>query len=155
MRPGLRDELITEAIKADLAALNNQAARRQPLDPAEAATRLTRYLSTVVERLLKSPATADGPDQQAELINSLITQLGSDDQIAIPPELLLGILNTQQPGLATPPELPNRPEIPLSMSDLLFNGAGQPTLGSELRAELDSALRVDLICAFVIWSRRG
>ena len=38
------------------------------------------------------------------------------------------------------------------MSDLLFNGAGQPTLGSELRAELDSALRVDLICAFVIWS---
>ena len=37
------------------------------------------------------------------------------------------------------------------MSDLLFNGAGQPTLGSELRAELDSALGVDVVWVFVVW----
>jgi hypothetical protein len=30
------------------------------------------------------------------------------------------------------------------------NAAGQPNIGSELKAELASADRVDLICAFVI-----
>jgi HKD family nuclease len=38
------------------------------------------------------------------------------------------------------------------VSDLLVNGEGQPNIGSELRAELATAERVDLICAFIIWS---
>jgi len=34
---------------------------------------------------------------------------------------------------------------------LLTNAHGEPSLGSELRAELDSADQVDLLCAFVKW----
>lgn len=54
--------------------------------------------------------------------------------------------------MGQPLELPPPPATPYSQSDLLVNAEGQPNVGSELRAELPTADRVDLICAFVIWS---
>ncbi|GAA0323456.1 superfamily II DNA or RNA helicase/HKD family nuclease [Kineococcus aurantiacus] len=49
---------------------------------------------------------------------------------------------------ATPP----RPATPLSEAALLTNSPGEPALGSEIRAELESADSVDLIVAFLKWS---
>src|SRR6185312_1873548 len=40
---------------------------------------------------------------------------------------------------------------PLSDAALLTNAHGEPSLGAELRAELATADRVDLLCAFVKW----
>ena len=54
-------------------------------------------------------------------------------------------------GLAQPVPLP-RPEVPLSTSALLMNARNQPRIGSEIRRELASADRVDLLCAFVKWN---
>lgn len=44
-----------------------------------------------------------------------------------------------------------RPEVPQSRPALLTNTRSDPTLGAELRAELVTADRVDLLCAFVKW----
>ena len=44
-----------------------------------------------------------------------------------------------------------RPATPLSEAALLTNTRGEPNLGSELKAELDTADEVDLLCAFVKW----
>lgn len=44
-----------------------------------------------------------------------------------------------------------RPQTPLSDAALLTNARGEPSLGSELRAEIDTADEVDLLCAFVKW----
>ncbi|MEP7021622.1 MAG: DUF3427 domain-containing protein, partial [Pseudonocardiales bacterium] len=41
---------------------------------------------------------------------------------------------------------------PLSTAALLTNAKGEPSLGAELRAELSSADRVDLLCAFIRWT---
>jgi superfamily II DNA or RNA helicase/HKD family nuclease len=49
------------------------------------------------------------------------------------------------------PRFPARPDIPLSSSALLVNGRNQPRIGIEVQKELDSADRVDLLCAFVKW----
>ena len=40
---------------------------------------------------------------------------------------------------------------PLTDAALLTNAHGEPTLGAELRAEIDTADEVDLLCAFVKW----
>jgi superfamily II DNA or RNA helicase/HKD family nuclease len=45
-----------------------------------------------------------------------------------------------------------RPSTPLTQTALLTNAAGTPSLNSELRLEMGSADRVDLLCAFVKWS---
>lgn len=46
---------------------------------------------------------------------------------------------------------PERPSTPLSEAALLTNAAGEPGVGHEIRAELGSADRVDVIMAFVKW----
>ena len=47
--------------------------------------------------------------------------------------------------------LRERPSTPLSDAALLTNAPGEPGLGHEIRAELTSADRVDVIMAFVKW----
>jgi hypothetical protein len=46
---------------------------------------------------------------------------------------------------------PPRPATPLSDAALMTNARREPTLAAELRVELASADRVDLLCAFVKW----
>lgn len=45
----------------------------------------------------------------------------------------------------------HRPKTPLNDAALLTNAHGEPSLASELRAEIDSADSIDLLCAFVMW----
>jgi superfamily II DNA or RNA helicase/HKD family nuclease len=151
MRPGLRDELVTQRLLAALDSLGDRALR-EPLDRGDAARRLARHIAALTQRRLDALPEADGTQDLAELTNSLISKLDPEDRIALPPEVLYGVLAAETGGLAGAPGLPPRPEIPLSTSDLLFNGKGQPSIGSELKSELRSADRVDLICAFVIWT---
>ena len=47
--------------------------------------------------------------------------------------------------------VPTRPDIPLSEHDLLVNARGEPHLAAELKKEIASADRIDLIVAFVRW----
>ena len=44
-----------------------------------------------------------------------------------------------------------RPKTPLDEAALLTNAHGEPSLAAELRAEIDSADSIDLLCAFVKW----
>ncbi len=150
MRAGLRDELISEALRAELVALGDRV-EEDRLDPAEAPARLALYLGRVAERVLAGVPEAERAARQLEVVNTLLAELDPEEQIVSPAQVLLGI-REQAAGLTGAATLPPRPEIPLSASDLLFNGAGQPTIGTELRSELQSADRVDVICAFVIWS---
>ena len=145
--PGLRDELITAELRQRLEQLDPSRLQTEPLDPAEAAGRLSAHLEAVTRRRLDRME----PEAQAAEINRLVAGLDAGEVLKLPPELLLGVLGDTG-SLLGANELPPRPEIPLSASDLLVNGSGQPTLGTELKSELQSANHVDLICAFVIWT---
>src|SRR3954454_3679640 len=61
----------------------------------------------------------------------------------------MALAHEEQPGVWS--LLQVRPAVPLSRPALLTNGPSDPKLGAELRAELGSADRVDLLCAFVKW----
>lgn len=151
MRAGLRDELLSERLEVELASLRDRA-DVEKLDPAEASGRLARYLAVVAERTLAGLPQAERQNHQVELVNRLIAELDPDEQLVTPGQVLLGIRGPESSSLTAPAALPPRPTIPLSSSDLLFNGAGQPSIGNELRLELASTDHVALICAFVIWS---
>ena len=125
---GLRDELITAALQEKLQELDQGQLETGPLNPAEAADRLSAHLATVARRQLAGMDL----DAQATEINRLVAALDEGDVLQLPPELLLGVL-ADEPSALNRKKLPPRPEIPLSASDLLVNGSGQPTLGSELK----------------------
>ena len=175
MKPGPRDDLVTNELGRALAELGERA-QASVLEDADAPRRLAQHLATVVERELRSMPNKVGANGQAAVVNRLLHVLGEpvpesteakgpretvnakadppsgEDTVIVPTAILNAIAPEYVgPGAPPSPEL-SPPSIPLSTSDLLVNGSGQPNIGSELRHELRSADRVDLLCAFVIWS---
>jgi hypothetical protein len=92
-------------------------------------------------------------DEQVALANQIMQSLASVDavknvveQIADGPRQLLALAEQEAPGVYA-----LRPLTPLSETALITNSPEDPSLGSELRAELATADRIDLLCAFVKW----
>ncbi|MGI8727669.1 MAG: DUF3427 domain-containing protein [Solirubrobacterales bacterium] len=149
---GPRDHLITRALAAALAELDDDLLVASDLDSAEAPERLVRHLAQALRPVL---GDLESSDLQARQVNALLgsafgADAPADDEIVLPARILEGI--SGRSSLGDPMPLPPKPSIPFSQSDLLVNAEGQPNIGSELRSELASADSVDLICAFVIWS---
>ncbi|GAC1445785.1 MAG: DEAD/DEAH box helicase [Chloroflexota bacterium] len=151
--PGLYEQLLTDALR-----------RRLPEDrsdfgklPDDAYGLLTRHVSHAVDRALRAPGLELG--QRVALCNRLLDEIAQSgptgavtpgDRVPSPTELLTAIrppTTGQSRRMAFP-----RPETPVSEDALFVNAPHEPSLARELRTELLSADRVDLLCAFIVWS---
>lgn len=143
---GLRDSLVTHDLHDSLASYGDRAVV-EGLGTADAVERLGKHLLTVARRM-RHPKSADNLLHTVEAINQAVMALGDDfaeDQVVTPPQVLKGVL--PETGLAR--ALPAHPHVPLTASELLVNGNGEPGFGTVLQGEVDCAVNVDLICAFV------
>jgi len=149
LKPGPRDELVTDSLQKQLDSVDDKLIDAPPLDPGEAPDRLAQYARDQIRIALEGDPSAES---QVMLVNRALSLVDGEgtDSISLPARVLKGIKPLSPTGSVG--ELPPVPETPFSQSDLLVNAEGQPNIGSELKAELASADRVDLICAFVIWS---
>ncbi len=129
------------------------------MDPQHVPTALGRFLHTLIVNALRSLHSDESTDQQLVLANRIIDLLqgeapkagvDSTDGFDPPARSLLAVLEAST-GPAAPIE-PERPTISLSMSELLVNGPHDLSIGPEVRKELASADRVDLLCSFLKWS---
>ncbi|MFC7265019.1 DUF3427 domain-containing protein [Streptomyces lutosisoli] len=116
---------------------------------------IARHLSQAIGRRL-----AQVPhDQRVAVANQIIESLSVDagappglntsdavELIADGPRQLLAVAEQEAPGVYAV-----RPLTPLSETALITNSPEDPSLGSELRAEVATADRIDLLCAFVKW----
>lgn len=144
---GIHESLVT----AELQALLNGEAEREVVvarvDGADQAHVLTRHLSEAVHRRL---ASIKDPAKQLEVANQLLRTIEDPaDTIIDPAALLESVRPTPGPGATS--RWTRRPKTPLNDAALLTNAHGEPSLASELRAEIDSADSIDLLCAFVMW----
>jgi superfamily II DNA or RNA helicase len=155
--PGIYEQLITHELDEELRLLEPELLRRASLNPADAHDVLARHVAALTRRALR--AVADRTDQRETLAHEIalanriaaaiaeVSQEVSDgDQVTTAAEELLTAILSRREALA-----PVRPATPLWTSALLVNGRGQPSIGTELRNELASADRVDLVCAFITW----
>lgn len=141
---GLYELLNTDALGKQL----NNAGELLPLfaDVADDETPdiLSRHIAAAVRRTL----AATKPTERVALANKLLHHLHQIDPIAEGP--------TQLQSLYRPDALKRRqlrrPTTKLSDSALLTNNKDDPNLAAELRAEMESADTVDLLCAFVRWT---
>ena len=148
LQHGLRDELVTGELADLLATLDPERVVDDPLRASEAVERLGKHLLRVARRL-RNPSDAGAVEASVTAVNSAIEALGTDfigDRVSLPPRLLKGVRTVG--GLAGGP-LPDHPTIPLTSSELLVNGTGEPAFGKVLKEEIRCADEVDLICAFV------
>ncbi len=125
------------------------------LSEAELADLLTAQMRPILRRALQS-RSGQGHGKIVELANEIVrllvertTSAGieSTDAFCEPPRRLTS-MHRDEPGLATSGP-PRRPALPLTTSALLVNGPQDLRIGLELRRELESADRVDLLCAFL------
>ena len=117
------------------------------VDEADQPHVLARHVHDTVLRSLRSIRSQE---RRIDLVNALVGHL-DDTGASVPHESrqLLALTAPVAPGAAN--RAPVRPRTPLSDAALLTNSKGEPSLGAELRAEIDSSDEVDLLCAFVKW----
>ncbi|MCW2778053.1 MAG: type restriction protein res subunit, partial [Frankiales bacterium] len=142
---GLYESVVTDQLLAGLGTEGALTPELRDVEAAEAPAALAGYLSDVVrDALLRAPDA-----ERVELANSVLAALGRSDTVLPGPRQLLALRRPVAPGVWA---LTSRPQTPLSQPALLTNARGEPSMGTELTAELDSADDVDLLCAFVKWS---
>ncbi len=161
---GLYDSLITNALAQELRDSDSSEFEvlKGELDPADSHVAFVRHLRGVLQRALKDLPEEGKVDRQAALCNRLMELIDGDlgpdaaasaraDHLTSPAETLLALVR-REASFTGGSSVPERPVIPLSVSDLLINARGEPSLGHVLAREFASADRVDLICAFVRWN---
>ncbi len=147
MQEGLHEAVVTRDLEAALArelALEPELAK---VDEADQSHVLTRHVAAALHRRLEG---VRDPAQQVAMTNEVLAHLDALGESVIEPvEELRAVRQPAGPGVL--PRYSQRPRTPLNDAALLTNAHGEPSLASELRAELDSADSVDLLCAFVMW----
>ena len=144
---------MTESLRARLVALPDpDAIEQRALAASEAADRIAWHVGREIERSLADVGEGDRAQVGIEVARALLQQLGvlvTADPTALPVDpgtVLEAVLGRRIDGTLDAIE---RPMIPLLDTTLLTNAPGEPNLWSQLRSEIDSADRVDVIMAFI------
>lgn len=143
---GLHETLLTDGLNGQL---GSSAKRHEydAVDDADLPHVLTQHLSALA---LKRLSEVKDPAARITLANAVLRAIDElPDPVMVPARQLHAIRMPDGPG--TDSRLRKRPKTPLNDAALLTNAPGEPSLASELRAEIDSADSVDLLCAFVMW----
>lgn len=142
--PGLREQLLTDT---QAKALEAMADTEQfeigmgSVDIADRAHAVSRYVSQQVHAYLSALKDEDLVNEANRILN-LLADPAATEPLAKGPQQLLSVYPTYA-------KVPAAPSTPLSDVALLTNAKEDPQIGSEVRLELGSADRVDLICSFV------
>lgn len=158
LTPGLHEALVTEALRARIERARSQGwlVEWKAIDDATLADILARHIhDRVRDRISGIPTSlADRRSEQVRLANRVLEALasystGSDsfDTVDGGAQLLMEVEAPLLPG-RTRRSRP-RPGIPLRDSVLLTNGHRDLQIGAQVGLEIQSADRIDLLCAFV------
>lgn len=152
---GLYEVLLTELLEERLRGV---PAGREPdiadLRNAEAADRVALHLARVIRQAIETAPEAERAERGAELARKVIDQLiGDSDEPELlaerpiqPARTLRSIRGRLPDGT---PETIESPLIPLLDTTLLTNAPGEPRVGHQVKTEIASADRIDLVMAFI------
>lgn len=163
LHPGLYEQIINNALTSELSGIPDARKSIAPIDKAEAAKVLAQYLADVVQKGMENVLDNGGDlSAQIELANQIVAliqnttqeadfaSLGVDQRA----EQLLALLREQDPQLAagkTAADL-SRPETSIAQSSLFTGAIHEPQMYTELKKEILSADRIDMLVSFIKWS---
>jgi superfamily II DNA or RNA helicase len=154
---GIYEEILTCLRKQQLAGLGDTAdARLNDLDAGDSHAALADYLKSVFADALDSVEGDDRLAGQIDLCNRVIQLLRqvnpdalNDRRVSEQGKKLLAVV-PRDGGRAT--STLERPDTPLAFGCLLTGTRLDPSLVSQIRKELRTADRVDILCSFIKWS---
>jgi superfamily II DNA or RNA helicase len=154
--PGLYEKLLDEELSLALSAHPELSPILRKLDDEEAPHAYGQFVFQLLVQALRNRS----PEERLPLVNRLIELLSATDGLdflqrktllASPDSVLLSLHATSVPGGEAVTSLP-RPATPLSISSLLTGARHDPPLEHELRQEMATADRVDILVAFIKWA---
>lgn len=151
--PGLYEQLVDAELAETLAAHPELKALLGKLDDEEAPHAYSQFVSQILARALRSQKAED----RLPLVNRLIQLISATDGLDyLQRRTLLAssqplLLSVQSAGAGAPAPLV-RPNTPLTTSSLLTGARNDPQLEHELRQEMATADRVDILVSFIKWT---
>ncbi len=151
---GLYERVIDEGLAGTLKQFHAVQAEQVQIPVEEGHFYYPQYIAGLLRAVLR---TQRSENAQRSIVNRVIELLASelpgsasneDRTTGAVLHALIGGLHSHLGKVEVPP----RPGIPLSRSELLVNAPGEYRIGSELESEIHSADRIDLLCSFIKWS---
>ncbi len=163
LHPGLYEQVINHQLDTELTEIAEARKSVAPIDKAEASKVLSQYLSEVIESGLDN-VRDNGGDlfAQIELTNQIVTLIQNVTKepefasmsVAQRAEQLLALLRETDPRLAAGKCAKDveRPETSIAQSSLFTGAIHEPQMFTELKKEIVSADRIDMLVSFIKWS---
>ena len=162
LNSGLYEKVINKELSEQLETQKDKLSKTAPIDNAEAAKILSKYIAQVVEKGLDNLIDNGGDIQsQISLINKLVSTVKvetsesdfSGMEVDKRAEQLLALLDKKDSiyGLNEKAEI-IRPVTSLSQSSLFTGAIHEPQMYTELKKEIVSCNRIDMLVSFIKWS---
>ncbi len=161
LHDGLYEQVINRGLDSELASAD-KLSQTAPIDTAEASRVLAKYVAEVVERGLDN-LRDNGRDLNAQvaLANQIITTIQEETKeadfdsfsIAERTEQLLALFDRQNSIWAVDEKAQIvRPETSIAQSSLFTGAIHEPQMYTELKKEIVSCNRIDMLVSFIKWS---
>ena len=160
----LYEQVVNKKLSEELGKISEARKYVKPIDKAEASKILVQYLAEAVEKALNVVAEKNKDEEklkaQIELSNQIIALLknsadkSSSLEIESKAEQLLAVLKENDPKLAAGKKAKDliRPETSVAQSSLFTGALHEPQMFSELKKEIASADKIDMLVSFIKWS---
>ncbi|AOZ95347.1 DUF3427 domain-containing protein [Butyrivibrio hungatei] len=163
LKPGLYEQVINNLVQKELSTQQDDLKYTEKIDSAEASGILSRYLTEVIKKSLDSVSDQDELGAKVELVNKVVELLSKETQQSDLQELevdekaeqLLALLSESDPmykiGKRKAKDVV-RPETSVAQSSLFTGAVHEPQMYLELKKEMETADRIDMLVSFIKWS---
>lgn len=161
MKPGLYEQIINKQMNEELQSVPEECRHQEKVDSAEASRVLATYAAELMKRKMDAMYEASGDQALSDQIAYINKVIGSMDvetdgalQIEHPGEQLLSVLSEkdEQRLLGRKAKDALRPETSMAYSSLFTGASREPQMLTELKKEIVSADRIDMLVSFIKWS---
>ena len=161
LNDGLYEQVINKSLEAELSD-DKKIIKTEDIDTAEASKVLSKYVAEIVEGCLEN-IKDNGGDLNAQvalanqIIHTIITETQDSDfdalTVAERAKMLLAVFDKQNSILAVNEKVQIvRPESSIAHSSLFTGAVHEPQMYTELKKEILSCNRIDMLVSFIKWS---
>lgn len=163
LEPGLYEQVINKQIQSELQGTTEDIKYVEKIDGAEASEVLARYVSEIVHKALDRISEDGELTAKVDLVNKVVGLISNDASmddfkdmaVADSAEQLLALLSESDPmykiGQRKAKDIV-RPETSIAQSSLFTGATHEPQMYSELKKEMETADRIDMLVSFIKWS---
>lgn len=160
-RLGIYEQVINNDLAVAIADEPGLRSFTRVIDKAEAPKVLSSYLASVLEKELSSDSFEENLDGQVRLVNTILHAIGQttgeatiEDLFVVDrAEQLLALVDKKNTIYSIDEKAGvSRPETSIAQSSLFTGAVHEPSMVTELKKEIASSDRIDMLVSFIKWS---